>query len=194
MDGALRAFYQQDPALIQRALAALPKRTAVEGTLITKGLYQGMAPPCGPALRASGIDTIILCAEEWQPPRNVDPACAVVLGYRPGLPAYPGVNVVYAPADDDFDNPPSASVIQLASKAASIAAVRAAQGGKVLVTCWMGRNRSGLVTALALHALTGMSGSQIIQHIKRVRPVALSNPQFRAALSKIQASPAAPTV
>jgi hypothetical protein len=179
--------YQRATAALQQAVFdQLPRRTRVEGSRIYQGLFQGQAPPCGPLLSQMGFDTIVLCAEEWQPPGRVDPVCAAILGYNPSLPAYPGVEVVYAPADDDFDQPPSAPVLGLASKAASVAAQRVLQGGRVLVTCWMGKNRSGLVTALALHGLTGLGGAQILQHIRKARPQALTNPQFRDAISRIR--------
>ena len=180
------AFARANPALARQALAQLPRRTQVEGSLIAPGLYQGQAPPCGPTLRQAGIDTLVLCAEEWQPPYNIDPVCAAVLGYHPALPAYPGVQLVYAPADDDFDKPPSPAVLELAGKAAAAAAFRILQGGKVMVSCWAGKNRSGLVTCLTLQGLTGIGGPGILQHMAKARPQALTNPQFRAAIQKIR--------
>lgn len=180
------ALARRNPALVRQALAHLPQRTVVEGSLIAPGLYQGQAPPCGPLLRQAGIDTLVLCAEEWQPPGVVDPVCAAILGYRPDQHPYPGVTLVYAPADDDFDQPPSPAILGLASKAAGHAARRILQGGKVLVSCWAGKNRSGLVTCMALHGLTGLGGRDIIAHMRRARPQALTNPQFRAAIEKIQ--------
>jgi protein-tyrosine phosphatase len=52
-------------------------------------------------------------------------------------------------------------------------------GGKVLVTCNMGYNRSGLVTAIALMRLQrSKSTADIIASIRAVRPGALSNPYF----------------
>ena len=182
----LEALARQNPALVRQALAHLPRRTSVEGSLIAPGLYQGQAPPCGALLRQAGIDTIILCAEEWQPPKAVDPVCAAVLGYRPDQHPYPGVTLIYAPADDDFDQPPSAAVLGLASRAAGHAARRILQGGKVMSSCWAGKNRSGLVTAMILHGLTGLGGGDILAHMRKARPQALTNPQFRAAIEKIQ--------
>lgn len=181
-----------DPAIFQHVLDRMPRRTGVEGTRITRGLFQGMAPPAGPMLRQSGIDMIVLCAMEWQPPGVVDPVCGAVLGYRPGTHPYPGVTLVYAPADDDFERPPSRDVLARALRAADQTARRVAQGGNVLVSCWAGKNRSGLVTGLALHRLTGLPGAACVNHIKRVRPIALGNPQFVAALNRIQGAPQPP--
>jgi len=136
-------------------------------------------------LRQAGFDTIVLCAEEWQPPEVVDPMCASALNYQPGRHPYPGVTLVLAPAKDDFLIPPSRGTLALALKAASYVAQRVAQGGKVLVSCWAGKNRSGLVTTLALHKLTGRSGIQCMAMIRIARPEALTNPQFCLTLSKI---------
>lgn len=183
---SFEAFARANPALARAALAQLPRRTSVEGSFICRGLWQGQAPPCGPMLRSTGIDTLILCAEEWQPPGVVDPACATILGYQPGQHPYPGVQLVYAPADDDFDKPPSAPVLALAAQAAAIAARRILQGGRVMSSCWMGKNRSGLVTAMTLHGLTGLGGQDILAHMRQARPQALTNPQFRAAIERIQ--------
>jgi protein-tyrosine phosphatase len=57
------------------------------------------------------------------------------------------------------------------------------------VTCWAGRNRSGLVTAIALHKLTGFSGVQCVRIIRKARPLALTNLQFRAAIKALPALP-----
>ncbi len=180
------------PALLQQALARIPRRTGLDATNIYRGLYQGMAPPAGPLLSSSGFDTIVLCAAEWQPPRFVDPVCGAVLGYQPNQHPYPGTVLVYAPADDDFDNPPSRAVLALALRASNFVAQRVAQGSNVLVTCWAGRNRSGLVTGLALHRLTGLMGAACVAHIQRVRPMALRNPQFVAVLNRLRGAPLAP--
>ncbi len=177
------------PELLHQALNRIPKRTGIEGSLITRGLYQGMAPPTGPMLRQAGIDTIVLCAAEWQPPEVVDPVCSAVLGYQPGVHPYPGVSMVYAPADDDFVQPPSRESLLLALQAATLVAQRIREGGTVLVSCWAGKNRSGLVTGLALHRLTGLPGSSCVGLIKRARPQALTNPQFIAALGRIRGVP-----
>jgi hypothetical protein len=177
------------PAQLQHALDRIPRRMGLDATPIYRGLHQGMAPPAGPLLSSSGFDTIVLCAEEWQPPRFVDPVCGAVLGYLPNTHPYPGTTLVYAPADDDFYNPPSRERLSLALRASAYVAQRVAQGSNVLVTCWAGKNRSGLVTGLALHRLTGLPGHMCVAHIKKVRPIALMNPQFVAVLNRLQGTP-----
>jgi protein-tyrosine phosphatase len=56
------------------------------------------------------------------------------------------------------------------------------RGKKVLVTCNAGRNRSGLIVALALHLLSGQPAAPIIGYVKKARPGALSNPSFVRAI------------
>lgn len=53
-------------------------------------------------------------------------------------------------------------------------------GHAVLVACLQGRNRSGLVVALALRLLCGISGVQAVQVLREARPTALSNATFEA--------------
>jgi hypothetical protein len=159
---------------------------ALDISLVYPRLYQGAAPHVGPWLAKAGISTIVLCAYEWQPPRFVDPTCAARKGYDPRFLAYPGVEVVHAPADDNFSVAPSREVLVQAVRTANEVAARVKAGQNVLVSCWMGKNRSGLVTSLAIHKLTGWPGKMCLSAIKRARPQALTNPQFVAAVSKIQ--------
>ena len=73
-------------------------------------------------------------------------------------------------------------------QAAEIVARRVRSGERVLVTCAMGRNRSGLVSALALHFLTGISGAEAARLVKARRHNALTNRYFMAALFKVPAA------
>jgi protein-tyrosine phosphatase len=93
--------------------------------------------------------------------------------------------MVYVPASDDFDKPPPRETLAAALKASAFAAHRITQGGNVFVSCWAGINRSGLVTALTIHRLTGFSGTFCVGLIKRARPRALQNPQFLTVLHRI---------
>jgi hypothetical protein len=190
LDIALKAYPPEVRPMVLRAiLRQNPKRTQIEGSLIVPGLIQGRAPPCGSLLRQSGIDTIVLCAEEWQPPYQTDPICSYVLGYQPGTHPYPGVELIRAPADDDFERPPSTTALNLASRTAGLVAQRILRGHKVFVSCWMGKNRSGLVTCLTLHGLTGLGGADVLRHLWAKRPEAMTNPQFQAAVAQIRQAP-----
>lgn len=58
-------------------------------------------------------------------------------------------------------------------------------GGVVMTMCNAGRNRSGLMSALILVELTGMSGGLAIDVVRHHRPRALANPHFEAFLEEI---------
>jgi len=141
----------------------------VEASPIKAGLWQGSAPPVGDAVRKSGFDVLVLCAEEYQPPAS----------------AFPGVEVIHAPNDDS-----KLTRTQLAGalQAAHRAALALKQGKQVLVTCRVGWNRSGLVSALSLHLLTGKSGGECVGLVQRGREGALGNPYFVAALERLQSA------
>jgi len=146
---------------------------AVDSSEILPGLlWQSAAPPPGTLLRDSGFNVVALRAYEYQPAAEL----------------FPGVEVIHSPSDDDFDNPPTRQVLLQAMACAKQLAEAMKQGKVVLSTCRMGVNRSGLVTALALHKHLGLSGNQAVGLIKSCRPYALSNPQFLRILSKIPAS------
>lgn len=156
--------------------------------------------PCASSYRArwrvheaSVLDAHEIVPTIWQgampQPADVDPdrfrllvLMAHAYEYRPGAPDaahYPGPRVVHAPIDDD-----GVSVSEADGAAALVVAVEVARyaraGHRVLVTCRLGLNRSGLVSALALRALTGLSPSRCIATVQRKRPGALGNPGMRA--------------
>lgn len=117
-------------------------------------------------MRAAGFDVLVLCAREFQPPAT----------------HYPGVDVIHAPLDDAWTVP-----IQAAVRAAREVALRLYLRQRVLVTCNQGRNRSGLVSALALWYLGGNSGRRCADHVRARRPGALSNPVFYQWLTRLPA-------
>jgi protein-tyrosine phosphatase len=124
------------------------------------------------SVRDSGFDMLVLCAMEYQLPAE----------------GFPGVEVIYAPNDDDSEKPLTRDQLAIALRAARQAAGAIRQGKQVLVTCRMGWNRSGLVSALVLHFLTGVAGWKCIQAVKKARKNALGNPSFLAALAKLPQS------
>lgn len=116
-------------------------------------LAQGSAPPLTARLP---FDVVVLAAEEYQP-------------------ELPGYAVLRVPLDD---GPPPDAVTHariLAAARAVAAHVRA--GRRVLVTCWMGRNRSGVVAGLALREL-GLPGWRAAERVRRARDGALTNQHF----------------
>ncbi len=120
----------------------------------------------------AGYDVIILCADEFQPAAHII--------------ASPGVHVVHAP-NDDSDVPLNRQQAMAAIAASNVAAQGFRAGKKVLVSCMQGRNRSGLVMALAIHRLYGMSGERCRAYVRARRPNALTNPSFNAFLDNIVA-------
>ena len=133
----------------------------MDATLIVPGLYQGSMPISGFALKNKGIDTLVLCAKEYQPPSVI----------------FPAVKVIHAP-NDDSGSPLTSDEKRIALAAADVVAKDVANGKNVLVTCMQGRNRSGLVVAIAIVKLTGMSGKSTVKLIKKLRTNALTNPSF----------------
>lgn len=114
----------------------------------------GAAPAPDAAL--TQFDAVILCAAEWQP--YLEHPDVVYTGFRDTLSPEP---FELARAEDA-----GRRVETLARRRRSI-----------LVTCVAGRNRSGLVTGIALHRL-GIPAAQAVGLIQRRRPNALSNPVF----------------
>ncbi len=132
----------------------------MDASEVVPRLYQGGAVVPGHSYDAFSL--IILCAQEHQPV----------------LPHFRGQ--LLRPAFDDTTTPSSGEVgrAQVAARHV-VREYRRNLQGNILVTCAMGWNRSGLVTALALTQLTGWSTGQIIDVIRRARgPNAMSNPAF----------------
>lgn len=140
---------------------------------ISSGLWQGAAPMPGDIIRNAGFDMLVLCAFEYQPTAE----------------QFPGVEVLHAPNDDD-DRLPTRDELRIAMQAAKKVAGALLANRKVLVTCRAGRNRSGLVSAIALHKFLGLSGSQAASLVKMCRPKALTNDYFQMCLDRLPASTA----
>jgi protein-tyrosine phosphatase len=131
-------------------------------------IYQGSKPPYGRAVAASGFGVLVLSAKE----------------YQPASIHFPGVHVVYAPFDDGDLTKEEFAV---ATKASKVVSEAASDGIPVLITCYQGRNRSGLISALAVYRLTGESGVKIAHLIKSKRRGALTNPDFLEMVRRLPA-------
>ena len=59
------------------------------------------------------------------------------------------------------------------------------EGKSVVVMCEKGQNRSGLVTALILRELEGLSGAEAAQFVRTRREGSLRNPDFVAYLESL---------
>jgi protein-tyrosine phosphatase len=99
--------------------------------------------------------------------------------YQPRSHEFPcSEAVVHAPIDDNFQH---MSLVErkAVDDASSLVARALRRGKRVLVTCYKGWNRSGVVSAMALRKAYGMPPDQAIALVRRARgPWALSNPQF----------------
>jgi protein-tyrosine phosphatase len=120
-------------------------------------LAQGSAPP--PGVRIP-FDVIVLAAMEYQPD-------------------LPGYEVLHVPLDDG--PPPSPRERAHIRENAKRIARRVRAGKRVLVTCWQGRNRSGVLAGLALVEL-GLPGNRAARRIQRIRN-GLTNPHFLAMVN-----------
>lgn len=128
---------------------------------IIENLWMGSRPTG--SLPPGEFDVVVLAAAEVQPPREW----------------FCGAKVLRLKLDDGELTPEEADA---AEQAAEIVASELAQGRSALVTCNMGINRSGLVTALVLKRL-GMTGRKAVKTVRDRRKaqcgiVALSNSSF----------------
>lgn len=112
----------------------------------------------------SHADTIVFCAEELQPK---------------GVRAPPGKRIVKLGFDDDIYRPIPPEVGRIFHAHAQHLAREATSGRKLLITCAMGLNRSGLITGLTLLYAYRMRPPEAIQLIRARRSKdALMNPIF----------------
>jgi hypothetical protein len=117
------------------------------------GLWIGSKPPRGTVLRDAGFALCVFCAEEIQAKNKNE---------------YPGISVLNAPLDDH--EPTDREKMIAVSAAKFVSNWIKENKGRVLVTCRMGLNRSGLVSALAWKMLEPKRPvKHIIQEMRRER-------------------------
>ena len=138
---------------------------------IVSGLFQGSAPDEGEKLKQQGFSILVLCAEEHQPESR----------------RFPGLEAVIHAPNDDNGLTMSPSERSIALRAAALVARYVRDGKNVLVTCRAGRNRSGLVVALALHIMTGKSGRLCLERVRKFRQDALIGGPFVKFLESLPA-------
>lgn len=153
----------------------------VEADEIVKNLWQGSFPPSGSYVRDSGFQVLVLAAEELQEPAS----------------SYPGVQVIHAPNYDDGVHRLNRDDLQIAIQAGRQVADAVRAGRKTLSTCAAGMNRSGLVTAIALHVLFGWDGNTCVQRVRKQRRskrglTPLSNMEFVEAVIRLPSAGTAP--
>ena len=120
-------------------------------------LYIGSAP------RSSlGFDVVVLTAREYQPPALM----------------FPGSVVVRIPLDDS-EVPLTRRELAFVEEESRFVADLWRSGNDVLVTCWMGRNRSALVSALVLSDISGIPLAEAARHLRESRRDALGVPALQ---------------
>jgi protein-tyrosine phosphatase len=139
----------------------------IDANRIGPRFWIGSAPPHGRVLKDAGFDVLVLCAKEHQPRSH----------------KFPGLTVVHAGIDDGFLDDDE---LEVAIHAAHHVTECLGRGERVLVTCWMGKNRSGLVSALALYEITNLSGSECVRAVQRARSGALYNEHFAEHLRSLR--------
>lgn len=152
-------------------MSLLPSPSSVSFSYISPQIAQGSRPPAGSWLRENGFTAVVFAAHEYQPEDRY----------------YQGVVIVRASLDDS-GAPLSSREWSDALRASAFVATLVKKDHVVYCSCWMGKNRSGLVSALAIHRLTGVSGRRAADHVRRHRPGALCNPAFSAALDALPAA------
>lgn len=143
--------------------------TTPECSKVAERLYQGSVPLPSGAVARAGFTLLVLAAQEYQ--------------FPPSASRQFGIPVVHAPIDD---SELTEGEWRRAVSAARVVAVRHRAGAKVLVTCAAGLNRSGLVTALSIHLLTGCSGASAVRLVRERRENALFNRSFVRRLKKLR--------
>lgn len=141
----------------------------IDAHRVSERLWMGSRPmlPAAGAMKRYGFDVLVLCAEEVQPPSH----------------HFPGVRVIRAPLDDAEV---TTDLKRTAVAAAHEVAAALLLGERVLVTCNQGRNRSGLVAALALVLVSELDGAHAAAQVQASRPRALVNPHFVRWLREIR--------
>lgn len=148
----------------KRRLALANHETPLDAHQVIDRLWMGARPPADRTLPMFGV--VVLCAAEYQPRM-----------------AFAGP-VLRCPLDDAI---PTASEIAMATAVARQAAQVWRGGGRVLITCNQGRNRSGLVSGLVMLSVTGQSVDRIVSSIRRARGArALTNPHFVKVLERLE--------
>jgi len=136
-------------------------------------LWQGAIPPAGHALRRNNstppFDVLVLSAVEHQPEAKY----------------FYGVEVIHCPLDDDGRGLSPEEVQRWRNTTEHVS--RALRSGKrVLTTCFMGMNRSGLINA-AVIMRSGFDCEQALAFVRQARgPMALSNRAFQVLLHQDQ--------
>lgn len=123
------------------------------------------------------FDLIVFCAKEFGPP---------AMALKKGEVKRRLTRVYHAPIDDAVL---TRDEMFIASRAANLVAASFLKHKRILVTCMQGRNRSGLVVALALDMLSSEGGGAALAAVRerrlRAGAPALTNPSFVKLLESL---------
>ncbi len=131
---------------------------------IWTNLWIGAVPTPLSVVRQNGFQVLVLCANDFQ------------FTQKKWTRKLDGVEVLRVPLDDT--NRMNENDMRAVASTAQAVAEAVRGGRRVLVTCAAGLNRSGLVTGVALHLLTGWHGMKVINHVRAKRMFALNNDFF----------------
>lgn len=131
-------------------------------------LWQGSVPPRGSQLADEGFNVLVLCAIEYQPESE----------------DFENVRIIRAP----FNDCESLSLKDnfIIANAVNEIAKLLLQGNKILVTCFAGLNRSGLITAMVMNKALNIPGKECIRTIQSKRYLALSNKSFARVVNELK--------
>lgn len=132
-------------------------------------LYQGAYPPADETLIAHSFNVVVLCAFEYQPDARL----------------FHGLTVLRCPIDDSNDVELTHAERRMVHNTASRVVTAHRSGGRIYVSCWQGRNRSGVVSALAVRQIVGCSGREAREWVRSRRIMALTNPLFSMLLDRL---------
>lgn len=124
-------------------------------------LFQGSADALSAPLFDIGFDVLVLCADDVEARED-----------------FPGLTVIRMPSKDISTAPPTEEHIAQVHATAKRVVAHLEAGDRVLVTCRGGFNRSGFVTAVALHYRYGWEGNECVRLVRQQRDFALHNEQF----------------
>lgn len=99
---------------------------------------------------------------------------------KPDLLLPPDIEYRHHPISDGTRLHPDPLLVLAARAAAHIR-----NAGRVLTLCHAGRNRSGLMSALIVRHMLGVSGSDAIHVVRQGRPNAIANPTFITYLESL---------
>lgn len=136
--------------------------------MIPGRLWHGGCPVDFDWVRATGIDVVLdlADADAYPPSAEIE-----------------GLTYLKAPLVDGDTVPEPGVTTRLASFVAGLVG----EGHRALVHCTFGRNRSGLVTALVVRELLGLSGAEALGYVQARRDRTVNNQAFASWLASLPA-------